>query len=149
MLDRFLEAQNCVVYGELSQFETAKKELEGGEKLSHWMWYIFPQIRGLGQSDFAIKYGIANIKEATEYYNNGVLGTRLEELVRIVNQIKNKSAEEIFGHIDAMKFLSCLTLFHEVAPENQTFNDAINKYYDGKLDDKTLKILEKQKLFIS
>jgi uncharacterized protein (DUF1810 family) len=113
------------------------------------MWYIFPQIRGLGQSDFAIKYGIANIKEATEYYNNGVLGTRLEELVRIVNQIKNKSAEEIFGHIDAMKFLSCLTLFHEVAPENQTFNDAINKYYDGKLDDKTLKILEKQKLFIS
>ena len=148
MLDRFLEAQNCVVYGELSQYETAKKELEAGQKLSHWMWYIFPQIRGLGQSEFAIKYGISNIKEAADYFNNAVLGTRLEELIKIVNQMEGKTAEEIFGRIDAMKFLSCLTLFLQVAPENQILNDAINKYYDGKLDEKTLKILDKQKLFL-
>jgi uncharacterized protein (DUF1810 family) len=74
-----------------------------------------------------------------------VLGTRLEELVRIVNGIEDKSADEIFGHIDAMKFLSCLTLFNQVAPENRLFIDAINKYYDGKKDEKTLKILNSQK----
>jgi uncharacterized protein (DUF1810 family) len=74
-----------------------------------------------------------------------VLGTRLEELVKITNQIEGKSAEEIFGHIDAMKFLSCLTLFNQVAPENQLFIDAINKYYDGRKDEKTLKILNNQK----
>ena len=144
MLDRFLDAQNNVVFGELSQYETAKAELENGHKESHWMWYIFPQIKGLGHSDMAAKYAIQNIGEATEYYNNSVLGTRLEELVRIVNGIEDKSAEEIFGHIDAMKFLSCLTLFNQVAPENQLFIDAINKYYDGRRDEKTLKILREQ-----
>lgn len=145
MLDRFIEAQNSNYYGELTQYETAKKELEEGLKQSHWMWYIFPQIKGLGQSDMAAKYAIQNIGEATEYYNNSVLGTRLEELVKITNQIEGKSAEEIFGNIDAMKFLSCLTLFNQVAPENQLFIDAINKYYDGRKDEKTLKILNSQK----
>lgn len=144
MLDRFIEAQNSNYYGELTQYETAKKELEEGLKQSHWMWYIFPQIKGLGHSDMAAKYAIQNIGEATEYYNNSVLGTRLEELVKITNQIEGKSAEEIFGHIDAMKFLSCLTLFNQVAPENQLFIDAINKYYDGHRDEKTLKILREQ-----
>ena len=144
MLDRFIEAQNSNYYGELTQYETAKKELEEGLKQSHWMWYIFPQIKGLGHSDMATKYAIQNIGEATEYYNNSVLGTRLEELVKITNQIEGKSAEEIFGHIDAMKFLSCLTLFNQVAPENQLFIDAINKYYDGRRDEKTLKILREQ-----
>ncbi len=144
MLDRFIEAQNSNYYGELSQYETAKKELEEGLKQSHWMWYIFPQIKGLGRSDMAAKYAIQNIGEATEYYNNSVLGTRLEELVRIVNGIEDKSADEIFGHIDAMKFLSCLTLFNQVAPENQLFIEAINKYYDGRRDEKTLKILREQ-----
>lgn len=145
MLDRFLDAQNNIVYGELSQYETAKKELENGLKESHWMWYIFPQMRGLGHSDSSIKYGIKNIGEATEYFNNSVLGTRLEELFRIVNNIEGKTAEEIFGHIDAMKFHSCLTLFHEVAPENQLINDTLSKYYNGELDNKTLKILNEQK----
>ena len=145
MLDRFLDAQNNVVFGELSQYETAKAELENGHKESHWMWYIFPQIKGLGHSELAMKYAIQNIGEATEYYNNSVLGTRLEELIRIVNSIEDKSAEEIFGHIDAMKYRSCLTLFHEVAPENQNIQNALNKYYDVQLDEKTLKILNGQK----
>ena len=144
MLDRFIEAQNSFI-NETTQYETALKELEAGEKTSHWMWYIFPQIRGLGHSEFAIKYGIANIGEATEYYNHSVLGPRLEKLVETVNHIEGKSAEEIFGHIDAMKFLSCLTLFNEVAPENQLFIDAINKYYNGQKDEKTIKILNEQK----
>ena len=149
-LARFLDAQNATTIDfetnqEMTIFESAKKELESGAKRTHWMWFIFPQIKGLGHSDFATKYGIANINEATDYFNHSVLGTRLEELFRIVNNIEGKTAEEIFGHIDAMKFHSCLTLFHEVAPENQLINDVLSKYYNGELDNKTLKILNEQK----
>ncbi|MBQ7202086.1 DUF1810 domain-containing protein [Candidatus Saccharibacteria bacterium] len=151
-LYRFIEAQNLIVEDFLNEshktkYETAKEELLNGQKTSHWMWYIFPQIKGLGKSEMATKFAISNINEARDYYNNSVLGPRLEELVSIVNEIEGKTAVDIFGEVDAMKFLSCLTLFNQVAPENQVFIDAMNKYYEGRQDKKTIKILEDQASF--
>lgn len=133
-LSRFLSAQQNI-------YSQVVKELQGGKKTSHWMWFIFPQIEGLGNSSTAKYYSIKNIEEAKEYINHPVLRERLLECTNILLSINNKFAEEIFGYPDNMKLRSCITLFKYVAPQQKVFTDVLEKYFAGDQDEKTLSIL--------
>lgn len=130
-LRRFVEAQEQV-------FAQVCSELRAGRKRSHWMWFIFPQIKGLGYRAISVKYSISSIEEARAYLNNAVLGPRLSECTSLVNQIVGRSVEDIFGYPDDLKFHSSVTLFAQAAPENQIFKDALQKYFEGELDQLTL-----------
>jgi uncharacterized protein (DUF1810 family) len=121
-LQRFVEAQNPV-------YEQVCAELRNGIKTGHWMWFIFPQLRGLGHSPIATKYGISSQEEAEAYLQHPVLGPRLEECTRLVNLVEGRSIDEIFGGIDTLKFRSCMTLFAGATPDNQIFKDALDKYF--------------------
>jgi uncharacterized protein (DUF1810 family) len=149
-LNRFITAQdNC--------YAKVLEEMKNGRKVSHWMWYIFPQIAGLGKSGTAKKYEIANIEEAECYLMDQLLSKRLLELTRIlVYEVEGKTIEEIFGFPDYLKFQSSMTLFYLVVISNRQlvsnihykcFEDAIRKYFDGKIDNYTLEILKKTTLF--
>jgi uncharacterized protein (DUF1810 family) len=133
-LQRFLSAQEGAV-------ETVSRELEAGEKRSHWMWYVFPQIRGLGHSATAQRYAIRSLEEAKAYLEHPVLGKRLREWTETVLGVEGRTAEEIFGYPDYLKFRSCMTLFSRVAEAGSVFHRALDKYYGGKPDRKTLDIL--------
>jgi uncharacterized protein (DUF1810 family) len=113
-------------------------ELRAGRKTSHWMWYIFPQIQGLGSSDTARFYAIASLDEAKAFFAHEVLGARLRECTRLVNDVSNSSIVEIFGSTDAMKFRSSMTLFSEATGDNEVFRFALEKYFDGNPDERTL-----------
>jgi uncharacterized protein (DUF1810 family) len=133
-LERFVEAQDDV-YGDVLE------ELRSGQKRSHWMWFIFPQIAGLGYSSMAQRYAISSLDEAQEYLSHAVLGTRLRECVEILNGLEGKNVYEIMGSPDDIKLRSCLTLFSKATPDNKVFLDALDKFYAGKLDPETLKRL--------
>lgn len=134
-LDRFIKAQNHV-------FDDVISELGRGKKRTHWMWFVFPQIFGLGHSHRARKYGIANLEEANAYSIHPLLGSRLRECFQLVLKHSDRTAEEIFGHLDAMKFRSCATLFKQVeVSANSEFSQAINVFYKGKPDRETLDLL--------
>jgi len=133
-LKRFIDAQNPV-------YEHVLAELRDGDKTSHWMWFIFPQIEGLGRSDTAKKFAISSRREAEAYLHHPVLGTRLRECIRLVNQVEGRSAEDIFGHLDSLKFHSSLTLFVHTTPDNEVFQKAMQKYYKGEFDRSTLERL--------
>jgi uncharacterized protein (DUF1810 family) len=130
-LDRFVEAQAPV-------YRKAVAELEAGRKTSHWMWFIFPQIAGLGRSDMAQKYAIASADEAAAYLAHPLLGARLRECSALVAAIDDKDIEDIFDAPDDRKFHSSMTLFAEVAPDEAVFTECINKYFDGVLDQATV-----------
>jgi uncharacterized protein (DUF1810 family) len=130
---RFLDAQQ-------SAFDRARSELVSGAKVSHWMWYIFPQLGALGQSRMAKFYGIASLAEARHYIAHPVLGPRLIELAQIVLRHRGTSALAIFGSPDDMKFRSALTLFALAAPQHPEFGQAITVFYDGP-DQRTLDLL--------
>ena len=130
-LRRFVEAQEPV-------YAQVCSELQQGRKASHWMWFIFPQIRGLGSSETARHFAIANRQEATAYAAHPVLGTRLRECTGLVLQVDDKSVEQIFGYPDNLKFHSSMTLFAGAAEDNQVFLDALKKYFSGALDPQTL-----------
>lgn len=132
-LDRFLKAQEW-------SYNIALKEIKAGYKSSHWMWYIFPQMRGLGLSENATYYGIKDLEEAKEYLNHPVLGARLREITTAFLQLSRVSAKEVLGHTDAMKMLSCMTLFNVVTPKD-IFQQVIDKYYNGRVDRRTLSLL--------
>ncbi len=137
---------------DLSRFKIAQenshhqvlKEIKNGKKSSHWMWYVFPQIRGLGRSSTAKRYEIQDIEEARQYISDAVLGARIIELTEILLfEVNNKSAREIFGYPDFLKFHSSVTLFHLVAKKYNLlkydcFKEALIKYFDGKLDQTTV-----------
>ena len=106
------------------------------------MWFIFPQIQGLGYSELARKFAIGSQEEARAYLSHPVLGPRLRECTGLVNAIKGRSIEQIFGYPDDMKFRSSMTLFSIVAVDNQVFNDALQKYFEGQADPRTLELLE-------
>ena len=131
-LDRFAEAQAPVI-------EQVRRELEAGSKRTHWMWFIFPQLRALGRSPTAQRFGLAGQDEARAYLADPVLGSRLVECTALVNRVAGKSAAVIFGSPDDMKFRSCMTLFATLQP--QPFEDALRKYYGGTPDPMTLKLL--------
>ncbi|MFW5976224.1 MAG: DUF1810 domain-containing protein [Alkalispirochaetaceae bacterium] len=133
-LERFVEAQEGVK-------EAVDRELAGGAKRSHWMWFVFPQIQGLGMSMMAQRYAINSLEEARAYLEHPVLGERLREWTRLVLNVQGKSAQEIFGYPDYLKFRSSMTLFSRVAEAGSVFHQALEKYYDGEPDQKTLSIL--------
>jgi len=130
-LQRFVEAQDPV-------FQRVCSELRGGSKRSHWMWFIFPQIRGLGQSAVSVKYSISSLAEAKAYLAHSILGPRLRECTRLVNQVDGRSIEDIFGYPDDLKFHSSITLFARATPDSQVFMDALQKYFRGEFDQLTL-----------
>ncbi len=121
-LQRFIDAQEPIYVRVLT-------ELRRGRKTTHWMWYVFPQMRGLGQSPMSDRYGISSEDEARAYLQHPVLGPRLRECVSIVNGIEGHSAHDIFGYPDDLKFHSCLTLFSSVAPDDEVFSTALRKYF--------------------
>jgi uncharacterized protein (DUF1810 family) len=131
-LKRFVEAQEPV-------YQEVLEELRTGKKRSHWIWFIFPQIAGLGNSSTSQHYAIASLEEARAYLGHPVLGARLRECTAIVNQIEGRTVSEIFGWPDDMKFRSCMTLFAQATTENQVFRDALEKYFSGEADQQTLR----------
>ena len=136
-LDRFVKAQEI-------DYEFALKEIIQGKKRSHWMWYIFPQLKGLGYSSMAVYYGIKNHKEAEGYLAHPVLGARLLEISNELLKLEGKSAKDIFGSTDELKLKSCMTLFYLVSKET-VFREILDKYFDGNIDEKTQEILLKNK----
>ena len=130
-LQRFIEAQEPV-------YAQVCAELWEGRKTGHWMWFIFPQIRGLGSSETAKYFAIAGRQEATAYVAHPVLGPRLRECAALVLRTENKSVEQIFGYPDNLKFHSSMTLFAQGSEDNQVFLDALKKYFSGALDPQTL-----------
>jgi uncharacterized protein (DUF1810 family) len=130
-LERFVIAQAPL-------FKRVLSELKEGVKMGHWMWFIFPQIRGLGRSPISIEYAISGIEEAQAYLQHPVLGPRLEECTRLVLFVEGRSALEIFGSPDDVKFRSSMTLFAKAAANGDTFERALQKYFDGVPDRLTL-----------
>ena len=130
-LQRFLDAQAPV-------YERARRELEAGRKESHWMWFIFPQIAGLGQSPMSVRFAIASLDEAKAYLANPVLGARLRECAQLTLDMEGETTRDIFGAIDEMKFLSSMTLFARAAPDEDIFQRCIDKYFAGASDPATL-----------
>jgi uncharacterized protein (DUF1810 family) len=135
-LQRFVDAQRDV-------YALAQTELRAGRKQSHWMWFIFPQIKGLGQSAMAQKYAISSVAEATEYLNHPELGKRLRECTQLVTAINGRSIEDIFGYPDHLKFHSSITLFAHATNDNQVFMDALRKYYRSEFDHRTQSVLRR------
>lgn len=133
-LNRFLTAQEHA-------YDIALAEIRRGRKRTHWMWYIFPQLRSLGKSERSYFYGIADIEEAKAYFDHPVLGSRLIEISETLLHIQGKSAQDIFGGIDSMKLHSSMTLFAVVGGDGSVFYKVIDRYFDGKMDENTLKIL--------
>ena len=133
-LERFLRPQETM-------YETALEELEDGCKMSHWMWYIFPQLRGLGKSPMAWMYGIADEAEARAYLAHPVLGLRLKECCKAILRHEDQSAEDILGSIDAMKLRSCATLFAALSEEGSLFHQILDCFYNGTPDPLTLELL--------
>ena len=135
-LQRFVDAQEPVFPGVLV-------ELRKGRKVGHWIWFIFPQIKGLGRSSSSEFFGISSLAEARAYLQHPVLGPRLIKCAELVNALESNDAEDIFGDIDAMKFRSSMTLFTHADPSNQIFFAALGKYFAGQLDSLTTAHLQK------
>ena len=138
-LHRFLDAQERV-------YDTVLNELRAGRKSSHWIWFIFPQISGLGHSAMAQQFAITSLDEAKAYLQHPALGPRLRACTQLVLDVNGRSAQEIFGYPDNLKFRSCMTLFLTAATDDTLFKDALLKYFGGKPDQLTLDLLAQQKL---
>jgi len=130
-LQRFVDAQNPV-YGRVCA------ELREGKKKSHWMWFVFPQIEGLGSSQIARNFAISSLAEAAAYLAHPILGPRLAECTRLVNLVEERPIGQIFGYPDDLKFRSSMTLFARATAENQIFVDALEKYFKGEFDPATI-----------
>jgi uncharacterized protein (DUF1810 family) len=134
-LDRFIAAQHNV-------YDSALKEVQQGQKRSHWMWFIFPQLLGLGSSQMATKYGISGLAEAKAYLTHPVLGSRLIVITEALLNVKDRSASDIFGYPDNLKLHSSLTLFDAASEHGNIFAKAIDQFFDGRRDPKTLTMLK-------
>lgn len=126
-LNRFLEAQN-------NTYKIALQEIKNGKKETHWMWYIFPQLKGLGLSHISEYYGIKDIKEAKEYWGHPILGKRLSEITEELLKIEHDDIKEIFYYPDNLKLHSCMTLFYLASNKHNIFKSVLNKFFDGKID---------------
>lgn len=129
-LQRFVDAQQGVI-------DAVRDELRAGRKRSHWMWFVFPQLQGLGSSAMAQHYGIASLEEARAYLAHAVLGPRLRECCALMLGVPHRSAHDILGSPDDLKFRSCLTLFALAAPQEAVFRDALQRFYGGEMDART------------
>jgi uncharacterized protein (DUF1810 family) len=130
-LERFVSAQDSVI-GDV------RAELARGRKRSHWMWFVFPQLKGLGLSSTALHYGIASLAEARAYLAHPLLGPRLRECCELMLAVPQRSAHEILGSPDDLKFRSCVTLFALAAPDEPLFRQCLDRFYDGEPDPRTL-----------
>ena len=135
-IDRFLDPQE-------TSYAIALEEVRNGRKVSHWMWYIFPQLRGLGQSNVAWYYGIEDLEEAKEYLEHPVLGQRLREITQVALELPETDPMKIFGWPDNMKFCSCMTLFARIS-EDDLFARALGKFFGGQEDFMTLELLKQK-----
>lgn len=133
-LQRFLDAQEPV-------FDTVVEELRAGRKRTHWMWFVFPQLRGLGRSATAEHFGIGSRDEATAYLEHEVLGARLRQCSRLLISLEATSADVVMGPVDALKLRSSMTLFSVVAGDDRDFVSVLMKYYGGEPDPSTLQLL--------
>jgi uncharacterized protein (DUF1810 family) len=132
-LERFVAAQD-----EAGTYQRALAELRAGRKTSHWMWFIFPQIAGLGFSAMAQRYAISGLGEARAYLGHPVLGPRLRECAETVAAVADGTADRLLGPVDALKLRSCVTLFAAAAPEETAFRQVLTRYFDGEPDEATL-----------
>jgi uncharacterized protein (DUF1810 family) len=123
-LQRFIEAQD-------REYGAVLQELEAGQKRCHWMWYIFPQIQGLGESAMSRKYAISSRNEARAYWEHPILGSRLRECTKLVMNMEGSTAEQIFSYTDSLKFRFCMTLFERSATDSTIFSSALLKYFGG------------------
>ena len=139
-LDRFIKAQE-------NTYLVALNEIKNGRKQSHWMWYIFPQIKGLGMSETSRYYGIDDEEEAKAYLDNEILGFRLREITSELLKLNIDNPVDIFGTIDAIKLKSSMTLFDYVS-EDKIFSQVLNKYYNGEIDEKTILLCKKRKKLV-
>jgi uncharacterized protein (DUF1810 family) len=137
-LERFVTAQDGS-----DTFQRAVAELRAGRKRSHWMWFVFPQIAGLGQSPISRRYAISSLDEAKAYLEHPVLGPRLIECARILIELHDASAQEIFGGIDAMKLRSSMTLFDRADPTKPVFRHVLDAHFGGMPDEVTERLLER------
>lgn len=135
LLQRFIQAQSNL-------YSDVVSELKQGSKIKHWMWFVFPQVKGLGRTSTAEKYAIKSIEEAKAYIAYPILGNRLRECTELVLEIDGCTINQIFGYPDDLKFKSSITLFKQVAEDNKIFKDAIVKYFDGQEDILTIDILK-------
>ena len=133
-IKRFLDAQK-------NDYDTAYEEMSNGKKESHWIWYIFPQIKGLGMSYMDREYSIKSIKESLEYINNKILWKRLVDITKLLLKIEHNDIREVMWYPDDLKLRSCMTLFSIVSDDNKVFNKVIDKFYNGEKDLKTVSIL--------
>ena len=133
-LQRFLDAQAPI-------YQQVCAQLRAGQKRTHWIWYIFPQIAGLGKSAMSQRYAISGAQEAEAYLRHDILGQRLMECTRLVLAVEGRSILQIFGAIDSQKFQSCMTLFAQVQPEAECFRKALDMHFGGKFDDLTIQYL--------
>ena len=132
---RFVEAQDPV-------YHQVCAELRHGRKRSHWMWFVFPQIQGLGSSAMAQRFALSSLAEAQAYLRHPILGPRLRESTELVNLVSDRSIEEIFGYPDDLKFRSSVTLFSRATNDNEVFLEALRKYFAGEADPRTLALLQ-------
>ena len=135
-LERFVKAQQY-------DYDTALREIRSGRKRSHWMWYIFPQLQGLGFSSTAQYYGIRDLEEAMDYMEHPVLGARLVEISEALLTLGTSDPSAVMGYPDDLKLRSCMTLFELAAPEQTVFAQVLEKYYSGRRDRRTLELLGK------
>jgi uncharacterized protein (DUF1810 family) len=135
-LDRFVQAQDPVI-------AQVRRQLGGGRKRSHWMWFVFPQLRDLGRSATAQHYGIGSLDEARAYLAHPVLGPRLVECAELVNKVEDRSVHELFGSPDDLKFRSSMTLFAQARPGPSVFRDALHKHFGGEPDPLTIELLSR------
>ena len=133
-LDRFLKAQE-------DSYDTALDELRAGRKRSHWIWFIFPQIAGLGHSPTSQYYAIKSLEEAIAYLAHPILGRRLHECLKALQTLEQTDANLVFGELDAVKFRSSLTLFAEADPADPIVEVALGRWFDGRKDERTLRLL--------
>ena len=134
-IERFIKIQK-------EDYAMALKEIKNGRKRTHWMWYIFPQLKGLGTSAMAQYYGLENLEEAKEYYNNNYLRKNLLEITKALLSLDNTNIESILGYPDNLKLLSCMTLFEIVDKNEKTFSQILDKYYNGKRDTNTIHLIK-------
>lgn len=134
-LERFIKVQEL-------DYDKALNELKNGKKISHWMWYIFPQIKGLGQSATSVFYEIKDLQEAKSYLKHPILGKRLLELSKVLLELETNNPQEVFGNIDSLKLKSCMTLFSYIS-NNNIFDQVLEKYFNNEKDIKTILICKK------
>lgn len=137
-LDRFVKAQE-------KMYDIALNEIKNGKKISHFMWYIFPQLKGLGYSEISNYYGISCLEEAKEYLEDEILGNRLYNITLELLKIDEDDPINIFGNVDALKLKSSMTLF-DIVSDDEIFYDVLKKYYGGKKDERTIALLGKKKM---